>query len=232
MKIILVEDEIDLGQAIKKTLIYHKYIVDWVSDGHEAWDYLENPWSEYTLGIFDWLVPGLSGVELIQKLRGKNNPLPVLMLTAKDSMEDKIQGLDAGADDYLVKPFETVELLARLRSLQRRSPQLQPQQITVGYLTLDYNTRSVYFLQSSPQKIPISLTNKEFQLLEYLMRHPQQIITTDQIKNQLWEVGSESFSNVVAAQVRLLRRKLEPFNCAYLIETVHGVGYRFKYESK
>jgi len=228
MKILLVEDEIDLGQAIKKSLTYHKYIVDWVTNGQEAWDYLETPWGEYTLAIFDWLIPGLSGVELIKKLRGQNNPLPVLILTAKDTMEDKIAGLDAGADDYLVKPFETGELLARLRSLQRRSPQLQPQQITMGNLTLDYQTRSVYFGKNTP----VSLTNKEFQLLEYLMRHPQQIITTDQIKNQLWELGTESFSNVVAAQVRLLRRKLEPFGCNHVIETIHGVGYRFKDESK
>ncbi len=101
MRILLVEDEPDLGGAIKRTLNQHNYIVDWVLDGDEAWNYLENPFLEYSLGIFDWLLPGLSGIELLQRLRSKNNPLPVLMLTAKDSMEDKVMGLDAGADDYL-----------------------------------------------------------------------------------------------------------------------------------
>ena len=226
MRVLLVEDEPDLGKAIKRTLEREKYVVDWVTDGEEAWNYLENKWTQYTLGIFDWLIPGLSGLELLQLLRAKNNSLPVLMLTAKERVEDKIAGLDAGADDYLVKPFGMAELLARLRALQRRSPQLQPQQLQVGNLTLDYGTRTVYSQHSPSDKQVISLTNKEFQLLEYLMKHPNQIVTSDQIRNQIWEVGADSFSNVVAAQMRLLRRKLEPVGCSNLIETVHGVGYR------
>jgi DNA-binding response OmpR family regulator len=181
----------------------------------------------YTLAIFDWLVPGLSGLELLQRLRARNNPLPVLMLTAKDRMEDKVAGLDAGADDYLVKPFGMAELLARLRALQRRTPQIQPQQLQVGSLNLDYGTRTVYCLDRGKNDRVISLTKKEFQLLEYFMTHPNQIVTSDQIRNQLWEIGADSFSNVVAAQVRLLRRKLESFGCRNPIETLHGVGYCF-----
>jgi DNA-binding response OmpR family regulator len=227
MRILLVEDEPDLGRAIKRTLNLEKYIVDWVQNGDEAWEYLESQWTEYTLAIFDWLVPGLSGLELLHKLRGKNSPLPVLMLTARDRMEDKISGLDAGADDYLVKPFGMGELLARLRALQRRARQIPTQQLIVGNLTLDYGTRTVYHQKQNYDKELISLTNKEFQLLEYLMKHPNQIVTTDQIRNQIWEVGADTFSNVVAAQMRLLRRKLESVGCgANLIETVHGVGYR------
>jgi DNA-binding response OmpR family regulator len=226
MRVLLVEDEVDLGAAIKRTLNQEKYVVDWVTDGNEAWNYLENQWTEYTLAVFDWLVPGISGLELLQKLRSQNNPLPVLMLTARDRMEDKITGLDAGADDYLVKPFGMGELLARLRALQRRSPQLQPQQLQIGSLTLDYGTRTVYHQVDSDRKPSISLTNKEFQLLEYLMKHPNQILTSDQIRNQIWEIRADSFSNVVAAQVRLLRRKLESVGCLGLIETVHSVGYR------
>jgi DNA-binding response OmpR family regulator len=122
MKVLLLEDEPDLGAAIKRTLEREKYIVDWVTDGTEAWEYLENQWTQYTLAILDWLVPGLSGIEVLQRLRQRNNPLPVLILTAKDSMNDKVMGLDAGADDYLVKPFGMMELLARLRALQRRTP--------------------------------------------------------------------------------------------------------------
>jgi len=234
MRVLLVEDEPDLGKAIKQRLNQEKYVVDWVLDGTEAWEYLESQWTQYTLAIFDWLLPGLSGLELCKRLRTRHSPLPVLMLTAKDQMEDKVAGLDAGADDYLVKPFGMEELLARLRALQRRSPQLQPQQLTIGRLTLDYNTRTVCFQNTLGEKLVISLTTKEFQLLEYFMKHPNHILSSDQIRNHLWEVGAEPISNVVAAQVRLLRRKLASFGCPDLIETLHGMGYRFNptHESK
>jgi len=227
MRVLLLEDEPDLGVAIKRTLNQHKYVVDWTLNGTEAWNYLDNQKTQYTLAIFDWLVPGLSGLDLLQRLRARNNPLPVLMLTAKDRMEDKIVGLDAGADDYLVKPFGMAELLARMRALQRRSPQIQSEQLHVGNLTLDYATRSVYCLAPNDEKQEIPLTNKEFQLLEYFMKHPNQIITTDQIRNQVWEMSADTMSNVVAAQVRLLRRQLGQLGIAHLIETIHGTGYRF-----
>ncbi|MBD2195890.1 MULTISPECIES: two-component system response regulator RppA [Calothrix] len=226
MRILLVEDEEDLGGAIKRTLTQHKYLVDWVVDGDDAWAYLENSWTQYTLAIFDWMIPGISGLELCKRLRQHKNPLPVLMLTAKDSMEDKVAGLDAGADDYLVKPFGMAELLARLRALQRRSPQFQPQELTVGKLTLDYGNNFVVSHDAEGNKQEISLTNKEFQLLEYFMKHPNQIVTTEQIRNQLWEVSAEPVSNVVAAQMRLLRRKLAHSGCDNIIETLHGTGYR------
>ncbi|MGE5655285.1 MAG: two-component system response regulator RppA [Actinomycetota bacterium] len=228
MRVLLVEDEPDLGKAIKRTLNQEKYVVDWVTDGLEAWGYLESQWMQYTVGIFDWLVPGISGLELLKKLRVRNSQLPVLMLTALDRIEDRVAGLDAGADDYLVKPFGMAELLARLRALQRRSPQIQPPELTVGNMTLDWATRTVYRFATNGDKQVISLTNKEFQLLEFFMKHPNQIVTSDQIRNQIWEVGADAFSNVVAAQVRLLRRKLESIGCANLIETVHGIGYRLK----
>ena len=226
MRILLVEDEPDLGVAIKRTLNQHNYIVDWVLNGDEAWNYLEDSYVEYSLAIFDWLLPGLSGIELLQRLRSQNNPLPVLMLTAKDSMEDKVIGLDAGADDYLVKPFGMAELLARLRALQRRSLQLQPQQLTVGNLKLDYGTNTVKCTETSGETKVIPLTSKEFQLLEYFMRHPNQILTREQLLERLWELGSEPMSNVVAAQMRLLRKKLSEYGCDRLIETVYGLGYR------
>jgi len=226
MRILLVEDEPDLGSAIKRTLNQHKYLVDLVLDGSEAWEYLSNPHTSYTLAIFDWMLPGLSGIELLQRLRQRQDSLPVLMLTAKERIEDRVTGLDAGADDYLVKPFSMQELLARVRALQRRYPQIQPQQIQVKNLILDYGTRSLYRQESDGSQELISLTNKEFQLLEYLMKHPNQIITTEQARNQIWEVNVDTSSNVVAAQIRLLRRKLESIGCVNLIETVHGVGYR------
>ena len=229
MRVLLVEDEPDLGAAIKRTLTQHKYLVDWVMDGDVAWAYLEDSWTEYTLAIFDWMLPKSSGLELCQRLRNRNNFLPILMLTAKDSMEDKVAGLDAGADDYLVKPFGMAELLARLRALQRRSPQFQPQKLTVGNLTLDYGNNVVVTGDAAGNFQEIILTSKEFQLLEYFMKHPNQILTTEQIRNQLWEVSAEPVSNVVAAQMRLLRRKLVNGGCENMIETLHGLGYRFNF---
>lgn len=231
MRLILVEDEPDLGVAVKQALSHQAYIVDWFLDGTQAWSYLEDHWTQYTLAIFDWMLPGFSGVELCRRLRGQNSPLPVLMLTAKDRMEEKIIGLDSGADDYLIKPFGMPELFARLRALQRRSPHFQPRRLQIGSLLLDYASHGVTRTFPDSEKRTIALTAKEFQLLEYLMQHPNQILTRDQILNQLWEIGEEPISNVVAAQVRLLRRKLGDENSNPLIENIYGVGYRFNSSS-
>ncbi|MEI2419073.1 response regulator, partial [Arthrospira platensis SPKY2] len=125
MRILLVEDEAELGLAIKQVLVNEKYIVDWVADGIQAWHCLDSQWTDYTVAIIDWLLPRLSGLELCQRIRSHQNPLPILMLTALGQPENRITGFDAGADDYLVKPFVMAELLARLRALQRRSPTLQ-----------------------------------------------------------------------------------------------------------
>jgi DNA-binding response OmpR family regulator len=227
MKVLLVEDESDLGASIKRKLHQEKYIVDWVQDGDEAWSYLESNWTQYTLAIFDWLLPGLSGLDLCKRLRVRNNSLPVLMLTARDSMEDKVAGLDAGADDYLVKPFGMVELLARLRALQRRYPNFQAPQLQVGNLILNYGSCTVLRQQPNGDKQTINLTKKEFHLLEYLMNRPNTIVTRDQILNYLYSLNAERVSNVVAAQMRLLRRKLSEYDCDGLIETVPSMGYRF-----
>jgi DNA-binding response OmpR family regulator len=225
MRILLVEDEPDLGSAIEKTLTRNRYIVDWTQDGTEAWSYLTQSQTQYTVAVIDWMLPGLSGIELCKRLRAQGNPLPVLMLTARDSLSDRVTGLDAGADDYLVKPFGMVELLARLRALQRRSPQFQPQNFQVGFFMLDYSS-STLVLHSQDSTTKVILTAKEFQLLEYLMKHANQIVSTEQIRNYLWTVNSESASNVVAAQMRLLRRKLADQSVQDAIETVYGLGYR------
>ena len=226
MRVLLVEDEPDLGAAVRRTLTQEAYIVDWAKDGMEAWSYLESQWTQYTLAIFDWLLPELSGVELCQRLRAQNSALPILILTARDSPEDAATGLDAGADDYLVKPFRKVELLARLRALQRRSPHFQPQQLQVGSLTLDYSTHAIGRVKTTGAVQTVQLTHKEFQLLEYFMQHPTQIVTRDQILNQLWGLESDTVSNVVAALMRQLRRKLKDHGYDNPIETVYGVGYR------
>ncbi|MGB3508303.1 MAG: two-component system response regulator RppA [Microcoleaceae cyanobacterium] len=226
MRVLLVEDESDLGAAIKRVLHQESYVVDWAINGTIAWEYLESQLTLYRLAIVDWLLPGLSGLELVKLLRQKKSALPVLMLTAKDSMADKVIGLDAGADDYLVKPFGMAELLARLRALQRRSPEIQPQQLQVGNLILDYGTNTICLINKNQEKQVIFLTHKEFVLLEYFLRHPQQILSRDQILARLWELDAEPISNVVAAQIRLLRRKLSDSGCEDLIETVYGLGYR------
>jgi two-component system Ni(II)/redox-responsive regulator NrsR len=226
MRVLLVEDEIAMGEAIKSVLVNEKYVVDWVQDGSEAWIYLEQAWVEYSVAIFDWLLPGLSGIELCQRLRSCQNPLPVLMLTALDQPENRVAGLDAGADDYLAKPFVMAELLARLRSLQRRSPQLQPQILQIGPFSLDDSNNALQVnLSKLTQTVP--LTVKEFQLLSYLMRNPKRILPSSKIRQQLWDFNAEPSSNVVAAQMRLLRRKLENHHIPCPIETIPGQGYRF-----
>jgi DNA-binding response OmpR family regulator len=226
MRVLLVEDEVDLGAAIERVLTREKYIVDWVQDGTTAWDYLDNPTTHYILAVLDWMLPGMTGIELCQRLRAKRSPLPVLILTARDSIEDRVVGLDAGADDYLVKPFGMAELLARLRALQRRSMQVPATQLQVSNLLLDYGKSEVFVQGEDTTLQAIPLTAKEFQLLEYFMKHPDQILTREQIENRLWDLQAEPTSNVVAAQVRLLRRKLAKYHCEGLIETVYGLGYR------
>ncbi|MGB3614037.1 MAG: two-component system response regulator RppA [Elainellaceae cyanobacterium] len=230
MRLLLVEDEPDLGKAIKRTLTQEAYVVDWVQTGDEALAYLEQDVTLYALAVFDWMLPGNSGIALCQWLRSHHHALPVLMLTAKDRIQDRIQGLDVGADDYLIKPFSMAELLARLRALRRRSPEIKPTRIQHGPLTLDCDRRVAFLRTGDAAEHPIELTQKEFQLLEYFMVHPNQILTRDQVLNQLWEIGAEPNSNVVAAQMRLLRRKLGQYDCDHLIETVYGRGYRFKTE--
>ena len=230
MRILLVEDEQDLGAAIQRMLTQEAYIVDWAQDGNEAWGYLESHWIQYTLAIFDWLIPGISGLELCQRVRASKSGLPILMLTAKDSPEDTAQGLDAGADDYLVKPFRKIELLARLRALQRRSPNFQTPTLQVGILSLDYGTRHVEIEVTGDSAQTVLLTHKEFQLLEYFMQHPRQIVTRDQILNQLWGADADTVSNVVAALMRQLRRKLADHGAPDVIETIYGIGYRLGHE--
>ncbi|KGF72656.1 chemotaxis protein CheY [Neosynechococcus sphagnicola sy1] len=225
MRILLVEDEPDLGVAIQQSLSREKYIVDWFQDGAVAWDYLDSRQIHYTVAIFDWLLPGVSGLELCQRVRSRNDALPILILTAKDRIEDRVTGLDAGADDYLIKPFGIAELKARLRALNRRSPHLQPQQLQVGNLRLDYGTSTISVQTPKGEQL-VQLTAKEFQLLEYFMQHPNQLLSRDQLMTQVWEIESDPISNVVPAQIRLLRRKLADYGCDELLETVYGLGYR------
>jgi DNA-binding response OmpR family regulator len=222
MKILLIEDEPDLGAIIQTSLTHHQYVVDWAQDGQAGWEYLTNDPAVYSLAIIDWMLPKISGIEICQRLRAEKYTLPILMLTARDRMEDKITGLDAGADDYLVKPFG----MAELRALQRRVPTFQPDKLQLGKLQLDYGNNAISMNNSAGTEQFVSLTAKEFQLLEYLMQHPNLTLTHDQIRNRIWALDSESASNVVAAQIRLLRKKLAEFGYESSIETIRGFGYR------
>jgi DNA-binding response OmpR family regulator len=217
MRILLLEDELDLGEAVRRLLRQEGYIVDWVQSGADAWTYLSQTDVLYAVAILDWMVPEISGLDICRRLRSQPSTLPILMLTARDTSADKVQGLDAGADDYLVKPFGSEEFLARVRALQRRSPQFQARQLQMGDLLLDYGQLTIAQI---PTQQSVVLTPKEFQLLEFFLRHPNHCLTRLQLLDQLWDADADPGSNVVAAQMRLLRRKLAAIGYDQLIETV------------
>ena len=219
MRILLVEDDRSQLEPLHEALSEAGHVVDAVEDGAIAqWVMSQR---EYDLLILDWLLPEINGLDLCREYRHSGKTSPVLMLTAKDTTLDKITGLDAGADDYLVKPTDVFELLARVRALSRRSPILQGNTLVLGDLELHQPTLTVKRGQAT-----VELSPREFQLLEYLMRHPRQILSRDQIEQVLWEWGSEPESNAMTAQVRRLRQRLQVVGAASWIETVYGMGYR------
>lgn len=227
MQILLVDDEIELTEPLTHVLKREGYQVDVAHDGAEGGILATQ--GSYDLLILDWMLPHQSGLEICELLRAKGDTTPVLFLTAKDTIDDRVAGLDAGADDYLVKPFELRELLARVRALLRRPPSLEPSaparpapRLTVGDLELDLDNQVAY-----RQGRTIELSDKESQLLDYLMRHPSQLLTHAQIHEQVWGDAEKIGSNVLAAQIRLLRRKIEGKGESTLIHTVYGKGYRF-----
>ena len=211
----------ELATMIRNNLRSHYYVVDWVSDGQAAWDYLRYP-DACTLGILDWSLPKISGLDLCKKLRGQDNNIPLLLLTPDHCMTDRITALDSGADDCLSQPFGLEELLARIRALLRRPKQVQPQHLEVQGIVLDYQSFTLQLAGYEKQ----CLMAKEFQLLEYLMTYPNQVLTHEQIQVRLWGLTYEPMSNVIASQVRSLRRKLDPIGRKSCIETVRGLGYR------
>ena len=219
MLILLVEDDSAQLEPLNAALSQVGHIVDAVEDGETAlWLIGEK---NYDLLILDWMLPEVSGVEICRQYRQWGNSAPVLMLTAKDTTSDKVAGLDAGADDYIVKPVDVLELLARVRAMGRRSPLWVGDVLTLGDLRLDLTSLS---LEREPHKIPLSV--REFQLMEYLMRHPQQVLSRDQIEQALWSYGSEPESNAVTTLVRRLRQRLAAVGAKDWLETVYGLGYR------
>jgi OmpR-family two-component system manganese-sensing response regulator len=223
MKILLVDDEVELTDPLTRLLQREGYEVDVADNGVAgARLALEN---NYDLLILDWMLPHKSGLEICQELRSHSLTTPVLFLTAKDTVDDRVLGLDAGADDYLVKPFQLRELLARVRALLRRSANLieqSPGRLKVADLELDSENQLAY-----RQGGAIELSEKEVKLLEYFMRHPGQLLTHEEIHRYLWTDKEQPSSNVLAALIRLLRRKIEGKGESTLIHTVYGKGYRF-----
>ncbi len=221
MRILLVEDDTEQLEPLIVALSQIGHLVDGVQDGETAQWLLGE--KDYELLILDWMLPKVSGIELCRLHRQTGKGAPVLMLTARDTTLDKVTGLDAGADDYLVKPIDIVELLARVRALGRRSPLWIGDALTLADLTLDLNTMS-----ARRGEAKISLSTREFQLLEYLLRHPKQVLTRTQLEVNLWEWGSQPESNAVSTQIRRLRQRLAPLGVENWIETVYGMGYRIR----
>ena len=224
MRILLVDDEAELTDPLQAVLTREGYSVDVAYNGNSGSQLAVT--GNYDLLILDWMLPQRSGLEICQQLRHNGLTTPVLFLTAKDTIDDRVQGLDAGADDYIVKPFELRELLARVRALLRRSPVLESPasspRLRVGDLELDLENQVAY-----RQGRTIDLSEKESQLLEYFMQHPGQLLTHDRVYQYLWGEGEQPSSNVLAALIRLLRRKIEAAGESQLIHTVYGKGYRF-----
>ena len=223
MRILLVDDERELTTPLSLALTREGYRVDVADNGVSGSELAAK--GNYDLLILDWMLPGKAGLEICRELRSRQENTPVLFLTAKDTIDDRVLGLDSGADDYLVKPFELRELLARVRALLRRPPTLELEVanniLRVGDLELDAENQVAYRGGKT-----INLSEKECQLLEYLMRHPGQLLTHQQIYQYLWGEGEQPSSNVLAAQVRLLRRKIEKAGDSPLIHTVYRKGYR------
>lgn len=221
MKILVVEDERDLNRIITKHLKKNNYSVDSCFDGQEALDFIS--YSEYDLIITDIMMPNVDGYEFIDKLRANKNNTPVIMLTAKDTLEDKIVGLDSGADDYIVKPFEFDELLTRIRVLMRRNYGLATNIIQIEEVTLDLAKKQV----TKSGEI-IDLTGKEYEVLEYLMKNRGSILSRDQILNHVWDYEYEGASNIVDVIIKNIRKKLDRGEGNTIIYTKRGLGYFVK----
>ncbi len=223
MKILIVEDNEALASGIKRGLEQEGYAADYVLDGESGARRVELSPRDYDLVILDVMLPKKDGISVLRDWREVEITIPVLMLTAKDMTEDKIKGLDSGADDYLIKPFSFEELTARIRALLRRPKETLPKELKVGDITLNTTTRKV---DRSGKEIPLTL--KEFMVLEYLIRHPNKVITRDELYDHAWDFAANAFSNTVDVHIKNLRKKIEYENHEKILETIRGVGYRLK----
>jgi DNA-binding response OmpR family regulator len=218
MRILLVEDEAAVAKLVAKGLREHAHAVDVAHDGERALE--EAGTNDYDLVILDVLLPGRSGLEVCRELRGQGVSTPILMLTARDAVDQRVEGLDAGADDYLTKPFQFEELLARVRALGRRGPALHSTVLQSGGLSIDTRTRRV-----TRDGRGIELTSKEYALLEFLARRAGEVLSRAEIGEHVWDSSFDPFSNSIEVYVQRLRRKVDDGHALKLIHTRRGAGY-------
>ena len=223
MRILIVEDNAKLAASLRKGLEQEGYAVEVSGDGNDASRRLSAGPGEYSAMVLDIMLPGMDGIRLCRALRQRGNRVPILLLTARNSVEDRVGGLDAGADDYLTKPFSFDELSARIRALLRRPQTAVSAVLRAGKVALDPARREV-----TANGKPVRLTTKEFMLLELFLRHPGQVLSRDQIARQVWSGDFEGGSNVLEVHVRNIRRKLAEAGHEKAVETVRGAGYRFR----
>ncbi|MBF1202289.1 MAG: response regulator transcription factor [Fusobacterium periodonticum] len=221
MRILVVEDEKDLNNIITKHLKKNNFSVDSVFNGEEALEYLD--YGTYDLIILDIMLPKVNGYEVIKKLRENKNETAVLMLTARDSIEDKIKGLDLGADDYLIKPFDFGELLARIRALVRRKYGNTSNTMEIDDLCIDIAKKTVVRAGKN-----IELTGKEYEVLEYLIQNKGHVLSRDKIRDSVWDYGYEGESNIIDVLIKNIRKKIDIGNSKPLIHTKRGLGYVLK----
>jgi DNA-binding response OmpR family regulator len=219
MRVLLIEDDRKAARLLSKGLQEEGFVVDVAATGEDGEE--QAALNEYDVVILDWLLPGRDGLAVCRALRASGNATPILMLTARDSVADRVSGLGTGADDYLTKPFALDELLARIQALLRRSRSVQPVVLRVADLTLDPVTRRV-----SRGSVVVTLTPKEYAILEVLMRNVGQVVTRTRLAERVWDEASEVLDNLVDAHVSHLRKKVDREASAPLIHTIRGVGYR------
>ena len=226
MKILLVEDEARLATAVRRVLDEEGYATDWAADGADGLSRAEN--NEYDVLVLDVMLPFYDGYEIARRLRSDGSTVPILMLTARDGIQDRVRGLDSGADDYLVKPFALAELLARVRALSRRARMGSASEaplLEVGDLVLDLRSR-----EARRGTRRIELTAREFALLETLMRHPAQVMTRSQLLDSVWSYDAVTESNIVDIYIHYLRNKVDKGFDKKLLRTVRGMGYAIRAE--
>ena len=225
MRLLVVEDEKKLNELITKKLKKEYYGVDSCFDGEEAIRYVEG--TEYDAVILDIMLPKLDGFEVIKRIRAKKNKVPILLLTARDNIDDKVKGLDYGADDYLVKPFIFEELMARIRVLLRRNSGNADNVITIANLKVDLDAKTVF-----RDDLLIKLSGREYSILEYLIRNKGKILSRERIEDHIWNYDYEGGTNVIDVYIRYLRKKIDDSYTPKLIHTIRGLGYVLRVDNE
>ena len=218
MRILIAEDEVEIARALKVLLEKNKCSVDIVHNGKDAWDYISQ--GKFDVVVLDIMMPEMDGLEVLRKMRDSHDATPVMLLTARSEIEDRVAGLNAGADDYLPKPFAASEFIARVKALGRRSLSYTESLISVGNTTLDCNR-----FELSAGDVSVRLNNKEYQLMELFMKHPRFVFSTEHIMEKIWGLDAEAGMDVVWTYIRFLRKKLKQLGASAEIKTVRGAGY-------